>query len=61
VGIFPAEVLVTMIFTQAMLKTVYEILILPITIQVVKLVKRAEGTDAFDTNLSYNLFRVKEI
>jgi hypothetical protein len=28
---------------------------------VVKLVKRAEGTDAFDTNLSYNLFRVKEI
>jgi hypothetical protein len=24
-------------------------------------VKRVEGIDAFDTNLSYNLFRVKEI
>jgi hypothetical protein len=24
-------------------------------------VKRVEGVDAFDTNLSYNLFRVKEI
>ena len=57
VGIFPMGVLVTMIFTQAMLKTVYEILILPITIWVVSFVKRAEGVDTFDTNLSYNLFR----
>ena len=57
VGIFPMGVLVTMIFTQAMLKTVYEILILPITIWVVGFVKRAEGVDTFDTNLSYNLFR----
>lgn len=60
-GIFPVGVLVTMIFTQAMLKTVYEILILPITVWVVGLVKRVEGVDTFDTNLSYNLFRVKEI
>ena len=60
-GTFSVGVLGTMIFTQAMLKTVYEILILPVTIQVVKVVKRAEGVDTFDTNLSYNLFRVKEI
>ncbi|HZL11522.1 MAG TPA: queuosine precursor transporter [Prolixibacteraceae bacterium] len=60
-GIFPIGVLVTMIFTQAMLKTVYEILILPVTIWVVKFVKRAEGVDEYDTDLSYNLFRLKEI
>ena len=60
-GVFPIGVLITMIFTQAMLKTVYEILILPVTIWVVNLVKRIEGIDAFDTNLSYNLFKVKEI
>lgn len=60
-GVFPAGVLITMIFTQAMLKTVYEILILPVTIWLVNLVKRVEGIDAFDTNLSYNLFRIKEI
>jgi len=60
-GVFPFGVLITMIFTQAMLKTVYEILILPVTIWVVGLVKRIEGVDAFDTNLSYNLFKVKEI
>jgi uncharacterized integral membrane protein (TIGR00697 family) len=58
---FPVAVLITMIFTQAMLKTIYEILILPVTIWVVNFVKRAEGIDTFDTNLSYNLFRVKEI
>lgn len=60
-GTFPASVLIAMIFTQAMLKTAYEILILPVTLQVVKLVKRVEGVDAFDTDLSYNLFKVREI
>ncbi len=60
-GVFPIGILVTMIFTQAMLKTVYEILILPVTIWVVGFVKRVEGVDEFDTNLSYNWFRLKEI
>jgi uncharacterized integral membrane protein (TIGR00697 family) len=60
-GIFPIGVLITMVFTQAMLKTAYEILILPVTLGVVKWVKRMEGIDTFDTNRSYNLFRVKEI
>jgi uncharacterized integral membrane protein (TIGR00697 family) len=60
-GVFPIGVLLTMIFTQALLKTVYEILILPVTIWVVGFVKRTEGVDTFDTNLSYNFFRLKEI
>ena len=60
-GIFPFGVLVTMIFTQAMLKTVYEILILPITVWVVGFVKRVEGVDTFDGKASYNIFNIKEI
>lgn len=60
-GIFPIGVILTMIFTQAMIKTVYEILILPVTVWVVNWVKRAEGIDTFDSNLSYNFFSVKEI
>lgn len=60
-GDFPLGILITMIFTQAMLKTVYEILILPVTIWVVQAVKRSEGVDTYDTDLSYNLFRLKEI
>lgn len=60
-GVFPAGVLITMVFTQALIKTAYEILILPVTVQVVNWVKRVEGVDTFDTSVSYNLFRFKEI
>lgn len=60
-GIFPIGVILTMIVTQTLIKTAYEILILPITVWVVGLVKRAEGIDTIDEGVSYNLFRVKEI
>ena len=60
-GLFPMGVILTMVFTQAMVKTAYEILILPVTLWVVGWVKRAEGIDTFDEGVSYNLFRVKEI
>jgi uncharacterized integral membrane protein (TIGR00697 family) len=60
-GIFPIGVILTMVFTQAMVKTAYEILILPVTLWVVGWVKRAEGVDTYDEAVSYNLFRVKEI
>jgi uncharacterized integral membrane protein (TIGR00697 family) len=60
-GVFPLGVILTMIVTQALIKTAYEILILPITVWVVGQVKRAEGVDTFDEGVSYNLFRVKEI
>jgi queuosine precursor transporter len=60
-GIFPLKVLLTMIATQAMIKTVYEIAVLPLTIWVVKKVKEVEGTDTFDYSVSYNPFRLKEI
>lgn len=60
-GVFPIGVILTMVFTQAMVKTAYEILILPVTLWVVGWVKRAEGIDSYDEGVSYNLFRVKEI
>jgi queuosine precursor transporter len=60
-GIFPVGVLATMILTQAMIKTVYEILVLPLTLFVVKHIKRVENTDTFDTDLSYNPFKLNEI
>ncbi|HSH20668.1 MAG TPA: hypothetical protein VLA03_09455, partial [Draconibacterium sp.] len=60
-GIFPLEVLLTMVLTQALIKTVYEIAVLPITILVVNKVKKLEGIDTFDNSVSYNPFRLKEI
>lgn len=60
-GVFPIGVILTMVFTQAMVKTAYEILILPVTVWVVAQVKKAEGIDTFDEGVSYSLFRVREI
>ena len=60
-GIFPLKVLLGMIATQALIKTVYEIAVLPLTVLVVKKIKKMEGTDTFDYSVSYNPFRLKQI
>lgn len=60
-GVFPFEVLIGMIATQAFIKTIYEIAVLPITYWVVKYVKKMEGVDTFDYSVSYNPFRLKQI
>lgn len=61
VGIFPIPVIATMIVTQALLKTAYEIAILPFTILVVNKVKEIEGVDTFDQKISYNPFNFRQI
>ena len=53
--------LATMLIAQVTFKVCYEILILPVTIQVVKSLKRYEGIDTYDENISYNPFRVYDI
>lgn len=60
-GIFPLPVILTMVFTQALIKTIYEIAVLPLTILVVQKVKKLEGIDTFDHSVSYNPFRLKEV
>ncbi|MBQ6746999.1 MAG: queuosine precursor transporter [Bacteroidaceae bacterium] len=50
-----------MMGTQIILKTLYEIIVLPLTIRVVKAVKKMEDTDVFDDNVSYNVLNVKDI
>jgi len=60
-GNLPFNVLIGMIFTQACIKTAYEIVILPFTIVVVKWVKKVEGVDTFDESVSYNPFSVNQI
>ena len=47
-----------MMLSQLVLKTVYEIIVLPITIRVVNWVKVREGEDVYDNNVSYNIFSV---
>lgn len=47
--------------TQIFLKTLYEVIILPVTNITVRKLKEFEGEDAFDRNISYNPFRIFDI
>lgn len=60
-GIVPVEELFLLIVTQAILKSAYEFLILPITLKVVNYVKRIDKSDVYDTDISYNILNVKEV
>ena len=60
-GLMPAGELLKMMAVQAVLKTVYEILVLPVTVRVVKYMKRVTGNDAFDSDISYNILKINEL
>ena len=60
-GIIKHHHLIVLIITQTILKTVYEVIALPLTIQVVKWIKKSEQVDVFDNDISYNPFKVKDI
>lgn len=60
-GIFASMDLIKMIITQALLKTVYEIIILPVTIIVVRTIKKIEEIDTFDNQISYSPFRIRDL
>ena len=60
-GLMPVNELLKMIIVQAILKTLYEIIILPVTIRVVKYIKKVDGSDVYDENVSYNVLKVNEI
>lgn len=60
-GLIPWIELGVMILTQAMLKSLYEVLVLPVTIHVVHYIKRIENTDVYDAGISYNVLKWKDI
>jgi len=60
-GIIKHHHLIIMIFTQIILKTAYEIILLPLTIYLVKWVKKYEHIDVIDQGISYNPFKVKDL
>ena len=56
-----AENMLRLMLLQIVLKTAYEVVILPVTNAVVRAVKRYEGVDTFDSDISYNPFRITDI
>ncbi len=59
--LIPWRELFIMMLVQIILKTLYEVIILPVTIRVVNYIKKVEGTDVYDTGISYNILKVKDI
>lgn len=56
-GIVPWHMMPSFVLWQVGLKTLYELVILPITVRVVRLVKRREGVDVYDMGIKYKLFK----
>lgn len=60
-GVVPWKEIPILIISQVLLKTLYEIIILPITIKVVKVTKRHAGEDIYDNGISYNVWKIFNI
>ena len=46
---------------QIVLKSLYEVLILPVTIRVVKYIKKVDGSDVYDQEISYNVLKITDV
>ena len=57
-GIVPTEELPKLMIWQVVLKTLYEVIALPVTIRVVKFMKKHEGEDVYDDNIDYNVLKI---
>lgn len=60
-GVVPLRELPILIISQVVLKTLYEILVLPVTIRVVRATKRYEGEDVYDNNVNYSIWKIFNI
>ena len=60
-GVIPLEALPPLMLWQVVLKTAYEIIVLPVTIRVVDFLKKHEQTDVYDENISYSVWKIFHI
>jgi uncharacterized integral membrane protein (TIGR00697 family) len=55
------DIMIRLMITQVVAKTLYEIIVLPLTIRIVQYVKKLENTDVYDENIDYSAFKINEI
>ena len=60
-GLTPIDELVQMMAVQIVLKTMYEVVALPLTNLVVRHIKKIEGSDVIDRDISYNPLKIKDL
>lgn len=57
-GVIPSNELLKLMIWQVILKTLYEVIALPITIRVVKKLKEHEGEDVYDNGVNYSIWKI---
>lgn len=57
-GVVPSDELPVLMGWQVILKTAYEIVVLPLTIRVVRWVKQYEGEDVYDEQVNYHIWKI---
>lgn len=57
-GILSFNELVGLMVTQIVLKSLYEVVVLPITSRLVKKLKQIENADVYDDGISYNILKI---
>ena len=57
-GVVPWAEIPSLIVSQVILKTLYEVVVLPVTIRVVRKTKQIEGESADDRNVDYKVWKI---
>jgi len=60
-GVIAWRELAVMMALQIVLKSMYEVIILPVTVRVVRYVKRVDGSDVYDAGISYKIWKIREL
>jgi len=58
-GIMPNELVLTLMISQFVAKTMVEVVFLPVTVPIVRALKRAENEDYYDRDTDFNPFSAK--
>lgn len=60
-GVVPWSVMPFVMLNQVVLKTLYEVIVLPVTIRVVSWLKRHEGVETLDDGISYSPWKIMDL
>lgn len=60
-GIIAWQELLLMMCIQIVLKSMYEVVVLPVTVRVVRFIKKVDGSDVYDEGISYKIWRISEV
>lgn len=60
-GIIAWQELLLMMCIQIVLKSMYEVVVLPVTVRVVRFIKKVDGSDVYDEGVSYKIWRIFEV